>query len=149
MRGAGIVAVVAFFALGACGPRSMLGGDLDKDLAELDTSIERGDVEVACSRVPDVMRRIGTWAEGVRGNKAGAVHQTVEQLGEAALRCGVGGGITTVKADELQAAWRPPYQRLRTLSTQETSWLTVFTYVSMIAVGVGAYLFLRRVRPST
>jgi hypothetical protein len=144
-----VVAALAVMAVAACGPRSMLGADLDKQLGELDTSIERGDVEVACSRVPDVMRRIGEWAEGVRGNKSGPVHQTVERLGDVALRCGVGGGVTTVKADELQAAWRPPYQELRKLSTQETSWLTLFTYVSMIAVGIGAYLFLRRVRPST
>jgi hypothetical protein len=133
------------FASAACGNRSMLGGPLDQSLADLDGSITRGDVELACSRLQQLLPQLGEWAANARGERAAVSHQLVEQLSDLSSSCAAPPSGNPAR---LASAWPPLYQELRRISTYKTSWLTVFTYVSMLAVGIGTYLFLRRAKRS-
>jgi hypothetical protein len=131
-------ASLAGASLAGCGQRSMLAPELDRDLTDVDRAVARGEVEAACAKAGTALPRLAEWAEGARGERAARGHQVVEQLAHAVELCTSGG--------DFAAAWHEPYQELRAITTFKTSWLTVFTYVSMIAVGIGTYLLLRRMR---
>jgi hypothetical protein len=143
VRAATWILAVTLLACAACGDSSMLGGPLDQSLTELDGSIARGDVEVACGKLTQVIPELTGWAKGARGERAAVANQVVEQLGELSLACGPPPAGNPAR---LATGWPPLYKELRRVSTYKTSWLTVFTYVSMIAVGIGAYVLLRRRR---
>jgi hypothetical protein len=130
-------------ACAACGNQSMLGAPLDKALAEVDGSIARGDVEVACGRLQQVVPQLAAWVKDARGERAAVGNQVLGQLGELSGSCAAPPAGDPTR---LATAWPPLYQELRRVSTYKTSWLTVFTYVSMLAVGIGTYLLLRRKR---
>ena len=132
-------------ACGACGNRSMFGSQLDQSLADVDGSITRGDVEVACGRLQQVLPQLDEWVKGARGERAARGNQLLEQLADLSSSCGAPPAGNPAR---LATAWPPLYQELRRISTYKTSWLTVFTYVSMLAVGIGTYLFLRRAKRS-
>ena len=132
-------------ACGACGNRSMFGSQLDQGLADIDGSITRGDVEVACGRLQQALPQFAEWVQGARGERAAVGNQLLEQLGELTSSCGVPPPGNPAR---LATGWPPIYKEMRRISTYKTSWLTVFTYVSMLAVGIGTYLFLRRAKRS-
>jgi hypothetical protein len=128
-----------------CGDRSMLGPELDKNLTSVDTAIQRGDVELACSRLKDVTGPFELWAEGARGERASTSRALVKRLAELEAACAPPPAGDPAK---VSAAWPPIHAEMRKISVYETSWLTIFTYVSMLAVGIGAYALLRRMKRS-
>jgi hypothetical protein len=132
--------LAAAIGLAACGPQSTLGGPLDQDLGKLNTAVERGDVEIACSQASGVVKQIAEWAATVPEKRRPQAVEAATQLSVATTPC----GTTPVTSAALQTPWRPAYAKVRELSTSHTSWLTTFTYVSMIGVGIGMYLFLRK-----
>ena len=129
----------------ACGDRSMFGPQLDQGLAGLDAALARGEVEVACARLNEVVPKFAEWAEGARGERAARGNQLLEQLAGLRNYCGAPG---TADPAAMTKAWPPIYAEMRKISTYKTSWLTVFTYASMFAVGIGVYMLLRRMRRS-
>jgi outer membrane murein-binding lipoprotein Lpp len=138
-----IMAAAVAALLAGCGNRSMFGSQLDRDLAELNATMERGEVELACERLKKVTPQFAQWAEGARGERAARANQLLEQLSGLQTFCGV---PPLADSRNLASSWPPLYQEMRRISTYKTSWMTVFTYVSMLAVGIGMYLFLRRMR---
>ena len=124
----------------ACGKSSLLAAELDRDLADVDRMAARGDVEQACGKLASALPTLEAWAVAQKGERAVRAHAAARQLVAAQASCKSGG--------DFAAAWRAPYQELRTISTLTTSWLTIFTYVSMLGVGIGTYVWLRRKRPS-
>ena len=143
MRAWIIVAAALLATLAGCGDRSMFGSQLDRDLADLNAAMECGDFELACERLGKVTPQFAKWAEGARGERAASGNQLLEQLAGLQTSCGV---PPLADSRNLTSSWPPLYQEMRRISTYKTSWMTVFTYVSMLAVGIGMYLFLRRMR---
>jgi hypothetical protein len=139
MRRAQVVLVLVL-VLAGCGNRSMLAPELDQGISEVDAAVRRGDVEVACARLAQVVPRFADWAGHARGERAAVGNQLLEQLSGLTASCSTPGG------GNLTSAWPPIHAEIRRISSYRTSWLTVFTYVSMLAVGIGVYLFLRRAK---
>jgi hypothetical protein len=138
-----ILAALLLTCAACSGGHSMFGAPLDQALADLDGSIARGDVEVACGRLHEVLPQLSQWVDGARGERATVGHQLLEQLADLGESCGV---PPAGDATRLASGWPPLYKELRRISTYKTSWLTVFTYVSMLVVGIGTYWLLRRKR---
>ncbi len=147
MRVAATVALVAALALVGCGNRSMFGSQLDHELAGVNSAVERGDVELACERLSRALPLLAEWVDGARGERAATGNQLLNQVSELMSYCSVPPPVTG-SGGNLMTAWPPYYKELRRISTYKTSWLTVFTYVSMLGVAIGMYIFLRRMRRS-
>jgi hypothetical protein len=139
------LAVALALTLAGCGKTSMLGAELDRDLADADRAISRGDVEEGCAKLGSALPRYAEWAEHARGERAARANRLVETISMTMQLCSAPVGSAASPAS-LQASWRPTYAEIREISTYKTTWLTVFTYVSMLAVGIGMYVFLRRMR---
>ncbi len=142
--GLGLILVALASAGGGCSGKSMLGAELDTGLTQVDGAIGRGDIEDACAKLRVALPGLGRWAEGTRGERAARANAVFEQIALAAASCGPEAppGATA----SLAAAWTPAYTELREISEYKTSWLTVFKYASMLAVGILVYVFLRRLR---
>jgi hypothetical protein len=142
-RGAAVAVLVLALAAPACASRSMFGTQLDQELAELDGAIGRGETEVACARLKKVVPELADWVHGARGERAALGNQLLERLSELDTAC-----APPPQGDpaRLVAGWPPIYAEMRKVGAVQTSWLTLFTYVSMLAVGIGTYWLLRRRR---
>ena len=143
-----IVGVAALLALAGCGKRSMLATQLDQDLTDVNRAVERGDVEVACAKAPGVMPRLYEWAQNARGGLAARANPLVDQLAQSTMFCSLPPSAQGPAGADFATQWKPAYAELRKISTYKTSWLTVFTYVSMLVVGIVTYVFLRRMKRS-
>jgi len=142
-----LVVALALATLAGCGKSTMFTAELDKTLTDANRALERGEVELACAKLGEAMPRLAEWSETQRGERVARANHLLDQLSMAASTCAMppsaGGGA------DFAAQFRPAYQELRRISTYSTSWWTVFTYVSMFAVGIAVYVFLRRMRRSS
>jgi hypothetical protein len=134
---------VLALAAPACTSTSMLGTQLDQGLSELNGAISRGETEVACARLQKVVPEFADWVQGAHGERLARGNQLLDRLAELNMAC-----AAPPQGDpaRLVAGWPPIYAEMRKVSEAQTSWLTLFTYVSMLAVGIGTYWLLRRRR---
>jgi hypothetical protein len=158
LGGAGMLVVAglglmlaAAVGTGCGGGGSWLGDDLRQKLQGVDESFARGDSAAGCAQLGAAMPALYDWTEHTRGNLAVRAQQLLQRAEGVQAMCGVvpapagtpGAGVPSPAVAE---QWRAFYDELRETTKHKTSWLTVFTWVSMFVLGIVVYVVLRRLK---
>lgn len=132
--------------MAACGGGgSFLGTELDKKVAAVDARFKAGDVEGGCAALRAVIPELSEWMMSMRGNRAGAAVQAVQQMEEITFGCDPQLRTRQTTGD-LAARWTTAHQALRGSARHKSSWGTVLWWGLIVGAVLGVGVFLRRWR---